>query len=122
MTLRTIMLAAVLAAIALPALAADIFGDWLRDNGASHVRFAKCGDLICGTVVWLRDADSPAKLGEKVFFDMKATGTNTWSGQAFNPEDGKTYTGKMTLDGDTLTTEGCIFGGLLCKSATWTRL
>ena len=121
MKTRTVILAVFLAALALPAVAADIFGEWLRDNGASHVKFARCGEFICGTVVWLRDSDSPAKIGEKVFFDMKATGPDTWEGQAFNPEDGKTYSGKMTLDGDTLTTAGCVLA-ILCKTATWTRL
>ena len=35
-------------------------------------------------------------------------------------EDGKTYTGKMTLSGNTLTTAGCVMS-VICKSATWTR-
>ena len=39
----------------------------------------------------------------------------------FNPEDGKTYTGKMSLSGGTLTTQGCAMGGMICKSSTWTR-
>lgn len=51
---------------------------------------------------------------------MKPNGANSWSGSAFNPEDGKTYTGKMTLSGNTLTTAGCVMS-VICKSAIWTR-
>ncbi len=44
-----------------------------------------------------------------------------WTGSAFNPDDGKTYSGKMTLKGDRLVTAGCVFGGLICKSVSWIR-
>jgi len=97
------------AGIAGSSLAADVSGTWLRDTGASKVKFGKCGGAICAHIVWLKPgADPKAKVGQRVFFDMKPSGENTWNGSAFNPEDGKTYTGKMTLNGDTLTTAGMI--------------
>lgn len=106
---------------AMPAQAADVTGVWLRDTGASKVRIAPCGGAICGHIVWLKPgADPNAKVGQRVFFDMKPNGPNAWSGSAFNPQDGKTYTGKMTLDGNRLTTAGCVMG-VICKSTTWTR-
>ncbi len=46
---------------------------------------------------------------------------NSWTGKAFNPEDGKTYSGRMVLSGKRLRTSGCVFGGLICKSVNWTR-
>lgn len=115
-------------ALALPlvssvtAQAADATGVWLRDNGHSRVRFAPCGDAICGTVVWLRDSSGNSKVGQRVFYNMKPTGANAWSGNAFNPDDGKTYNGKMTLSGNTLTTSGCVLGGLICRSVSWSRV
>ena len=97
-------------------------GEWKRDDGKSKVRFAPCGGgAVCGSVTWLRDADSPAKVGQQVFFDMKPNGEGTWAGSAFNPDDGRAYSGKMTLAGEHLTTAGCVFGGLICKSYDWTR-
>lgn len=104
-----------------PALAQDVAGVWQRDTGASRVRFAKCGDALCGTLAWLKDANGPAKVGQRVFYDMKPSGEGKWAGSAFNPEDGKTYSGTMTLSGDTLTTSGCVMGGLICRSVKWTR-
>ena len=76
---------------------------------------------LCGSIIWLRDPSGPAKVGQQVFFDMKPHGDNAWTGSAFNPEDGKTYLGKMTLTGDRLVTAGCVFGGLICKSVGWTQ-
>jgi uncharacterized protein (DUF2147 family) len=125
--MKTIHIAAALAAslaafAATPALA-DPTGTWLRENGESRIRVAKCGDALCGTVAWLKDpATAASKVGQRVIFDMKPNGENAWAGQAFNPEDGQNYTGKMTLSGRTLTTAGCRFGGMVCRSVTWSRV
>ena len=121
--LRPIFAAAALAALSLaPAFAGDATGVWLRDTGASKVKIAPCGGALCGNIVWLKDpANSPAKIGERIFFDMKPDGDNYWAGSAYNPEDGKTYTGKMALSGNTLTTKGCVLGGIICKSVSWSR-
>lgn len=103
------------------ALAQEVTGTWLRDSGASRVRFAKCGEAMCGTLAWLKDPNGPAKVGQRIFYDMKPSGAGKWSGSAFNPEDGKTYAGTMTLAGDKLTTAGCVLGGLICRSVVWNR-
>lgn len=104
------------------ASAQEVLGTWLRENSESRVRFARCGEAICGTVVWLRNpAESKSSVGQLVFYDMKPNGANSWAGQAFNPEDGKTYSGKMILSGNALTTAGCIAGGWICRSVSWSR-
>lgn len=121
--ISAVTIALALASMATSARAQDATGTWLRENGESRVRFAKCGDALCGTVAWLKDpAKSTSKIGQRVFYDMKPNGDGQWAGQAFNPEDGKTYSGKMTLSGSTLTTAGCVFGGIICRSVTWSRV
>lgn len=113
-------------------LAADASGTWLRENGNSRVRFAACGSALCGTIVWLKNPDvdkhnpneaerSRSLVGVKVFFDMVPNGANKWAGKAYNPEDGRIYSGYMTLEGDHLTTQGCVLGGIICKSVNWSR-
>ena len=111
-----------LAALSVPAYAADAKGVWQRSEGTARVKIAPCGGALCGTVVWLKRADGPGKVGQRVFFDMKPAGAGTWEGAAFNPEDGRTYSGKMALSGDSLTTTGCALGGLICKSVSWSRV
>lgn len=100
----------------------EVVGTWERDTGASRVRFSKCGEALCGSLSWLKDTNGPAKVGQRIFHDMKPNGANKWSGSAFNPEDGKTYSGTMTLSGSTLTTAGCVMGGLICRSVKWNRM
>jgi uncharacterized protein (DUF2147 family) len=120
--LRALASAAILAALGSPALAGDVKGEWARDDGKGKVRFVSCGgDAICGSISWMRDPKDPGKVGQQVFFDMKPSGDNAWAGRAFNPDDGKTYSGKMTMSGDHLVTAGCVLGGLICKSLNWTR-
>ena len=106
-----------------PARADDVTGTWLRETGLSKVKFAPCGGgAICGHLVWLKPGtDTPAKVGQRLFFDMKPTASNAWSGSYSNPDDGKTYAAKMSLSGGTLTTAGCAMGGMICRSSTWTR-
>ncbi len=49
------------------------------------------------------------------------TGNNQWKGELFNPENGKTYNGKIHYNPpDQLTLTGCLVA-FLCQSETWTR-
>jgi uncharacterized protein (DUF2147 family) len=122
MSRALLLSAAILTATVSTAAAGDVKGEWARDDGKTKVRFVACGgEAVCGSIAWLRDPKGPAKLGQQVFFDMKPNGDNAWAGTAFNPDNGKTYAGKMTLSGDHLVTAGCVFGGLICKSFNWTR-
>ena len=59
-----------------------------------------------------------------IVLGMKPSGTpDKWAGQVYNAEDGKTYSGSLTLTGaSTLKLEGCALGGLVCKAQTWTRV
>ena len=106
-----------------PCLADDVLGTWSRDNGTVHVKFDTCGDAICGNIAWLKPgADTKVKVGQRLFFDMRPDGTNAWTGKAVNPGSGSIYSGKMFIEGSTLSTSGCIIGGLICKSANWRRV
>ena len=103
------------------ALAQDVTGVWMRSTNDAKVNFSRCGDALCGRVAWVKNPERTKDVGLKVFYDMKPTGPGAWTGQAFNPEDGRTYSGKMVLAGNMLTTSGCALGGLICKSVVWSR-
>ncbi len=117
------MALATLVALSGPTLAADIVGTtWLRDDGSAKIRFNRCEDAVCGSIVWLKPGrDTKAQVGQRVVYDMRPDGADSWSGKASQPGEDKTYSGKMTIAGNTLTLSGCLIGGLLCKSLVWTR-
>ena len=101
--------------------AEDVHGVWTRDDGAVKVEFSSCGNAVCGAVSWLKHGAGPAKVGQRVFFDMMQSDQITWTGKAFNPDDGRTYSGRMVLSGKKLKTSGCVLGGLICKTVVWVR-
>jgi uncharacterized protein (DUF2147 family) len=140
---RTLALATVLALTGSgSAVAAEPTGMWLTQTGTSRIRVADCGGALCGTIVWLKEPNDPdtgkpktdknnsdaAKrsrplLGVQIVLGMKPAGADKWTGQVYNAEDGKTYSGNLTYaGGDTLQLQGCALGGLVCKSQTWTRV
>jgi uncharacterized protein (DUF2147 family) len=117
--MKIVRLCLILTAILLtarPGLADEILGD-------EQVKFELCGDAICGNVVWLKPgSDLNAKVGKRLFFDVRPSGANYWTGKAASSDTGSIYSGKMSVEGSTLTTSGCIAGGLICKSANWKRV
>ena len=54
---------------------------------------------MCGFLVWKKESGGAARVGQKLFSDMRPSGEGSWAGSAFNPEDGKRYTAKLTLSG-----------------------
>ena len=104
-------------------LAADVVGTtWLRDDGSAKIRIEKCQDALCGSIVWLKPGlDTKAEVGQRVVYDMRPDGPDAWSGKATKPGEDKSYSGTMSVAGDTLTLSGCLVGNLMCKTVLWTR-
>ncbi len=112
-------------------VAADpIVGTWATikdDNGNSgHIKVAKCGELICGTLIASFDSAgkkfASANQGRQLVWDMQADGSGGYSGgKVYSPDRDKTYNGRMALKGDQLEVKGCVFG--ICRSGgAWTRV
>jgi uncharacterized protein (DUF2147 family) len=125
-----------------PALAADPFGTWLTGDKKGQVRIVNCGGALCGTLVWLQEPIDPDTnkpktdkhnvdagkqgrplLGVSIVLNMKPSeAANKWDGEVYNAEDGSTYSGSFTMTGaNTAELKGCVMGGLICKTQTWTR-
>src|SRR5262249_7964364 len=105
------------------ATADDVFGIWLHESGEARVRFAPCGDAVCGRIVWIESgAPTSAHVGDRTFFGMKQVRPDLWRGKTLYPEDGQVYNATMQLKGEVLTTSGCAVGGLICESVRWTRV
>lgn len=119
--LLPILFAAAAIILSTPVRANDITGSWLREDGNVKINIAPCGEALCGFVTWKRKPDAPGAIGQQILFDMKQNGASEWRGSAFNPEDGKKYSGKIGFAGGALTTTGCAIGGLICKSYNWAR-
>jgi uncharacterized protein (DUF2147 family) len=126
---------------ATPAAAGDPRGNWMTDDGKAKIAIVNCGGALCGNIVALTEPIDPATgkpkidsnnpdsakrgrplIGVQIVIDMKPDSTDKWKGQVYNAEDGKTYSGSITLvDTRTLKLQGCALAGLICKNRTWTR-
>ena len=96
-------------------------GLWRVADGTATIRIKRCDDALCGFV-----ASAPAPepgaasaVGHKILIDMHLDG-ESWRGTIFNLDDGQTYAGEISRDGDLLKVKGCLPAGI-CGGETWRR-
>ena len=134
-----------------PCLAAhadDILGVWFNSEKDARIEIAKCGERYCGTVVWLKEPNYPEGskdgipgspktdhhnpdpslrktpiIGLRIVQDFSFAGENLWKdGKVYDPKNGKTYKGRMTLVSPAqLDLRGYIGISLIGRTTTWTR-
>jgi len=106
-------------------------GVWANPANSVHVTFKRCGQAICGTVIWANpkaQADAARGgtdhlVGQLLFHDFVESGKGRWNGQVLVPDIGQSVTGTITLvDAHTLVGEGCVMKGFGCKSQTWKKI
>ena len=119
-------------------MAQDIDGVWLSPSRAAHVQITHCGETICGKVVSasqpktnpnfldVHNKDPSLRtrrvIGQTLLAGFMGGPTEWTGGHVYNPGDGNTYNGKLTLiDDNHLKLTGCALW-VLCKSQMWTRI
>lgn len=137
---RLALAAAAVSALAAPAAAqsADPTGLWQTPTNGGQVRIARCGQALCGTLVTSAqiranpdqrdvnngDRDQRGRTLRNLPMLSGFTGGPTeWrGGSVYNPSDGRTYRGTITLtNANTLSLRGCVVAPL-CRTQTWTRV
>jgi uncharacterized protein (DUF2147 family) len=104
------------------ASAADMDGQWARGDGNAKVRIAPCGSDICAVNTWIKPGTPKEKAGDKLVMSVQKDDDGTYSGTAFDPQRDMRYKLTVTVNGDKMTTRGCVVAGLLCKGIDWTRI
>jgi uncharacterized protein (DUF2147 family) len=125
----------------------DIIGSWKTEENDSLLEFIRCGEKICGKIVWLKhpnymnNKDGPVGkikvdrknpnpalrtrpiLGLQVMKGLTAKGNNRWgNGTCYDPETGKSYKCKMQMASpDRLELRGYIGISLIGRNYTLTR-
>lgn len=97
-----------------------IYGVWVREgHPEDKLEFFDCAGKLCAKGLQPMPDGTPAPL---VLRNAAKAGANNWKGDLFNPEDGKTYKGEITLEKqDQLSLSGCLVA-FLCQSETWTKV
>ena len=104
------------------ASAADINGQWARGDGNARVKIAPCGADICAVNTWIKPGTPKEKTGDKLVMKIKPTKGGDYAGTAFDPQRDLTYKLTVSVNGDSMTTKGCVLAGILCKGVSWTRI
>ena len=126
---RTFALAAAFAGLATAALADPVDGMWqteVDDGSYAIVEMGPCnGSNTCGWIRRTFNSDgeyASPNIGKPLVIDMVSNGDGTYDGNVWRPSNDKVYVGNMTLNGNSLDLAGCVLGGMICASQTWTRV
>lgn len=129
-------------ALASPAAAASPTGLWWAEGGAARVRIARCGEALCGRLVWLRspfgpdgcparDRENPDPglrarplVGIEILSGLEREAPGVWSeGRVYDPTTGRSYGARVELEGpDRLRVRGYLGFELLGRTTTWVRV
>lgn len=118
----------------------DILGNWLTGSKKGVVQIYKDGNKYSGKIIWLKNPtyeDGKPKLDKHNPDKAKQTGTvmglnmlagfvfenDKWiDGTIYDPENGKTYSCKITKKGDMLSVRGFIGISLIGRTDTWYKV
>jgi uncharacterized protein (DUF2147 family) len=109
-------------------------GLWRDNEKGAIIRIYECGGGMCATVVkpyeaGAKDTNNPNPAlrgrpiaGLTIMSGAKKSGGNVWKGKLYNAEDGKSYSGSLTLVSDReLQMQGCAFS-VLCQTRGFSRV
>jgi uncharacterized protein (DUF2147 family) len=135
------LLIALISGFVVSAQKADaILGQWVNPNGQDHILIYKKGNKYFGKLDWIKfpndeegkpktDKNNPDQalqsrpdLGLELLKDFTFDGDVWDDGTIYDPKNGKTYSCKMTLDGNNLRIRGYVLFSLFGRTEVWTRL
>jgi uncharacterized protein (DUF2147 family) len=151
MIIRSVLLSLSLA-VTMPAAAFagadDILGEWFNGEKDAKIEISRCADKYCGKIVWLKEPNYPEGskdgspgtpkldhnnpdvalkkspvIGLRIVHGFTFAEDDVWKdGRVYDPKNGKTYKGKITLISPTqLNLRGYIGISLIGRTTSWTR-
>lgn len=115
-------------------------GTWFNEEKTGKIQFFKQGDKINGKIVWIKEPNENGKprmdkenpdvklrtrplVGLTNLKNFKASGKGTWDdGEVYDPNNGKTYSCKMTLVSPTqLDIRGYIGISIIGRTSKFTK-
>ncbi|MBY0511635.1 MAG: DUF2147 domain-containing protein [Rhodospirillaceae bacterium] len=117
-------------------------GDWATRGFGSVVQFRPCASdaaTVCGRIIWLWETNdghgrprvdrhnpdralrSRSLVGIEIVRGLRESSPGVWSeGSLYNPDDGRTYTGKIRIKNGALELRGCALS-VFCQTQVWRR-
>ena len=104
------------------ALAQDVSGSWARGDSVARVSIAPCGAQICAINTWIKDGVTDEKVGDRLVMNVKPASASVLSGTAYDPQRKLSFNIDITVAANSLKTQGCVLGKVLCKNMSWSRI
>jgi uncharacterized protein (DUF2147 family) len=99
-----------------------ITGDWSRNDGASRINIGPCGEHLCAVNTWVRDPADGELVGDRLVLALQPRDPGALTGEAFDERRKLRYSLLISVNGNAMTTEGCLVSGIVCKSLRWIRV
>lgn len=113
-----------------------VTGYWQEGPSGAIIRIARCAEGLCLTIVALPSADPhtdahnpEAKLRGRELCGLRIGQGFTQTdpqhadgGHLYDPKSGRTYSGSMTAEGNTLKLRGYLWSKFLGRTETWVRV
>ena len=106
------------------ASAAEPTGLWYDHTGRGAVEITRCGDGLCGRLVWLKDPEHAKQVcGIQIIGDVKPMADGTWDGGwIFDPERDSKFSVELTpVSPQQLKVMGYMGTKWLSETMMWTR-
>lgn len=100
----------------------SITGDWSRNDGGSRINIGPCGERLCAVNTWVRDPAEGELVGDRLVLALQPRDASALTGEAFDERRNLRYSLLISVNGNAMTTEGCLLSGILCKSLRWVRV
>jgi uncharacterized protein (DUF2147 family) len=116
-------------------------GIWMNEEKEARFEIFKCGDKLCGKIIWLKEPLRKGKpktddqnpnpklkarpiLGMLFMKDFEYKGNNKWDeGTIYDPKSGKTYSCYMkVITKDKMEVKGYIGISLIGRTQLWSRV
>jgi uncharacterized protein (DUF2147 family) len=112
---------------------AGLAGEWRTDDNTAIIRFAPCGQTMCGSIARFigntpagqLDENNPDRalrsrrvLGLSIFTGLTRNG-NAWVGRGYDPKQGRNFNVTLTPAAARLTVRGCV--AVFCQTKIFTR-
>jgi uncharacterized protein (DUF2147 family) len=97
-------------------------GLWARGDGIAKVVIEPCGGALCAVNTWIKPGVTTEKVGDRLVMNIKRQDPSRWAGTAFDPQRDLTFKMSVEVAAQQMKTNGCVLGGLLCRTVEWTRI
>jgi uncharacterized protein (DUF2147 family) len=72
--------------------------------------------------VWIASGNASEHVGDRLIMNVAKVNTSIYSGTANDPQRNLSYSLRIDVADQEMTTRGCVLAGMVCKDMGWSRI